>query len=88
MALGIAQQSLLEQKRELELIYEAAPVGLSLIDRDKCLNGGCDDYLSKPIDHAKLVNLVAKYTTQFEADELMRRRRDRLERLRDHIYQQ
>ncbi|TWU01916.1 PAS domain-containing protein [Neorhodopirellula pilleata] len=34
VALSIAQQRLLEQKHELELIYEAAPVGLSLMDRE------------------------------------------------------
>lgn len=32
--LGIAQSEIAKQKRELELIYEAAPVGMSLIDRE------------------------------------------------------
>jgi len=27
-------------------------------DRDKCLAAGCDEYLSKPIDRGRLVELV------------------------------
>ena len=35
-------------------------------DRDKCLNAGCDDYMAKPVDHKKLVSLVAEYATRRE----------------------
>ena len=33
-------------------------------DRDRCLAAGCDDYMTKPVDHRKLVSLVAEYASR------------------------
>jgi CheY-like chemotaxis protein len=30
-------------------------------DRDKCLKAGCDDYLSKPLDNERLLEIFGKY---------------------------
>jgi CheY-like chemotaxis protein len=35
-------------------------------DRDKCLDGGRDDYVAKPVDHKKLISTVAEYASSEE----------------------
>jgi CheY-like chemotaxis protein len=30
-------------------------------DRQKCIDAGCNDYMSKPIDRANLLALIAEY---------------------------
>ncbi|MEZ6152662.1 MAG: CHASE3 domain-containing protein [Pirellulaceae bacterium] len=46
-------------------------------DRQRCLDGGCDDYLSKPIDHDKLVGMAARYTQDITQQELQQQRDER-----------
>jgi CheY-like chemotaxis protein len=37
-------------------------------DRDKCLAAGCDEYLSKPIDRARLLALVRELLDKRHAE--------------------
>ena len=38
-------------------------------DRDKCLEVGCDDYLSKPVNRGQMLRLAARYLPQPAAAE-------------------
>ncbi len=44
-------------------------------DRERCLRAGCDDYVTKPIQHEAFVEMVAKYTQDITLDELQARRK-------------
>ena len=52
-------------------------------DRERCLQGGCDDYLSKPIDHAQMVEMVWRYSEVVSADALQAQRQEQAARYRD-----
>ncbi|MBN1236942.1 MAG: response regulator [Gammaproteobacteria bacterium] len=43
-------------------------------DEKKCLENGCDDYLSKPLARATLVNTLAYYTQEVSVEDLAARR--------------
>jgi signal transduction histidine kinase/CheY-like chemotaxis protein/HPt (histidine-containing phosphotransfer) domain-containing protein len=51
--------------------YKGAVVALTAHamagDRERCESAGCDDYLSKPVDRAKLVAIVARFATRQES---------------------
>ncbi|QDU36856.1 Sensory/regulatory protein RpfC [Maioricimonas rarisocia] len=51
-------------------------------DRERCLDVGCDDYLSKPIEPARLVGLIRKLTAETSLEELREARQRRKQRLR------
>ncbi|MCA9320847.1 MAG: response regulator, partial [Planctomycetes bacterium] len=46
-------------------------------DMGRCLESGCDDYLSKPIDVGELFTLVTTYSQQLDLDRLIARRAQR-----------
>ncbi|WP_417380140.1 ATP-binding protein [Gimesia sp.] len=52
-------------------------------DRERCLQGGCDDYLSKPVDHAQMVEMVWRYSEEVTAEALHAQRQKQTERFQD-----
>jgi len=54
--------------------YEAPIVAITAhampIDRQKCLDAGCDEYATKPINKKKLIELINQYTNRHQAPPL------------------
>ncbi len=55
--------------RELEAVEKRKPIAIVALtagalegDRDKCIQAGMNDYLSKPIDRSKLIEMIYRYT--------------------------
>jgi two-component system CheB/CheR fusion protein len=50
-------------------------------DDQRCLEAGCDAYVTKPIDRQKMVEIVARYTQDVSAEELQTQRESQRSRL-------
>jgi len=59
-------------RRNLMVLLAAAMAGIKVPiiavtafamvgDRKKCLDAGCNDYISKPLDHKELLEMMKKY---------------------------
>ncbi|MBN1158103.1 MAG: response regulator [Bacteroidales bacterium] len=54
-----------EMKRINQDIPVIAQTAYAMVqEREKCLQAGCDDYISKPFDPDKLIRLVERYINQ------------------------
>lgn len=63
-----------EVAEKLRSRFDSLPIvaltaGAMVHDRQRCLDAGCTDYLTKPIDRAELINLLQSLCRLNEADE-------------------
>ena len=66
---GMEIAGLVKADPELEHIYLIALTASAMQgDRERFLDGGCDDYLSKPFRALDLVDMVGKYMARIEGD--------------------
>lgn len=56
-------------------------------DRERCIEGGYDDYLAKPIDHGALVEMVRKDAHEVSVEQLKQRRTERSSDSQNHTDQ-
>ena len=61
----IATQKIRQFNKEIPIIAQTAYAMTE--DKNKCINAGCNDYLTKPINHRILLSTIDKYLSKSTA---------------------